>query len=346
MADSAVSVSFDYTYDGQLLTEVLMKPSIDTPAMNTLFMPKTGFKYKQQIPLVANLSKITKAYSSCARTFTDGIPITNTTLTLKELEVNLEWCKDDFEGAVGNILSETYLKNGVMEFDPEGTEIQSIIDELVLDAMRRDNFRLISFGDENDADADWNQLNGLWTQLLGEDGQGSSYCVEAPVTDLGTGDLAAGAALAALKSVTEGAPIILKQYPLQKKYIAVTGSVFENLLGSYEANTNGTENQFTLLQQGPTIDGNTPSLKYRGIPVIPIYAWDSALADTTNPLDGNVKHLILYTTRDNHAVGMDVQADANSITGWYERKDRKYYIEGFHRLGYTYLHCDLQSIGY
>lgn len=346
MAENIVGVDFDYTYNGQLITEVMFKPSIDTPAIDSMFTIKTGFKYKQQIPLIAPLSKIVKAYTSCARTFTDGIDITNTTLTLSELEVNMEWCKDDFEGTVGNILSETFFRDGIDSFDPSGTQIQTIIDDIVQDAMRRDNFRLISFGDTNDADGDWNSMDGLWTRLLAADGSGSSYCVQAPVTDLGTGDLSSGQALAALKTIYEESQIILKQLPNSMKYFAVTGSVFENLLSSYEANVNGTERQFTMLTAGPDMADGRPSLNYRGIQVIPIYAWDNALADTTCPIYGTTDHLILYTTKANHAVGMATPEDSRRISGWYERKDRRYYIEGDYKLGYNYIHCDLQSIGY
>lgn len=346
MSESIIGVIFDYTYNGQLVPEVLKKPSIMTPAISSMFMVRTGFRYKQQIALVNPISKIVKAYSSCGRTFTDGVDITNTTLELSQLEVNMQWCKDDFEDTIGNILSELWMNDGVEEFNPEGTEIETVINELIEDGIRRDNFRLVSFGDTNDADADWNQIDGLWTRLLAADGSGASYCVQAPVTDLGTGSLSSGQALSALKDIYENSRIILKQLPPNMKYIAVTGSVFENLLASYEANVNGTEKQFTYLLRGPEDTNGMPTLTYRGIQVMPVYAWDSDLEDTTNPLYGNQKHLILYTTRNNHAVGMHIPEEKPALNAWYERKDRKYYVEGFQRLGYNYIHCDLQTIGY
>jgi hypothetical protein len=337
MALSEVGVDFDYTYNGKLSTEVLFCPSIDTPAISDFFKIFPQNKYKVQIPLLLPLSKIVKAYTSCARTFTDGIDITNTTLELAQLEINMEWCKDDFEGTVGNILAEDWLKSGVDEFDPSGTQIQKVIDQHVSDAARRDTFRIFSFGDTNDADADWNQLDGLWTKLIANSGTGSSYCVRR--TDDLAGTLAAGAALTALQNAYTESAIVLKQLPTSMKYFAVTGSVYENLMASYESNSNGTEKQFTNLTMGQD------SLTYRGIPVIAVYAWDSALADLTCPIFGRT-NLILYTTKENHAVGVDVEADSTKISGWYERKDRRYYIEGFQRLGYNYLCCDLQTIAY
>lgn len=341
MPNSAVGVEFDYTYNGVLSTDVLFKPTVNTPAISDLMTIRQFARYKEQIPLLNSLSKQIKKYSSCDRSFTDGIDITNTTLELTALELNMEWCKDDFEQTLaGNILSEEMLRNGVEEFDPSGTEIQRIIDELVNDVMRRDTFRIFCFGDTSDGDADWNQLDGLWTQLIGNAGHNSSYCVN-KAYDFDNNDLSSGEALTALKACYEDSAIILKQMPNNMKYFAVTGSVYENLLSSYEANVNGTERQFTNLTMGQGDQGS--SLMYRGIPVNPIYAWDEALADTDNPLNGN-QHLILYTTRENHVAGFYRQEDADRITGWYERKDRKYYVEGFYRMGYTYLHCDLQTI--
>lgn len=337
MALSEVGVDFDYTYNGKLSTEVLFCPSIDTPALSDLFRIHPQLKYKEQISLLVPLTKIIKKYTTCGRTFTDGIDIENVTLTLTQLEINMEWCKDDFEGLVGNILAEEFLKSGVDEFDPSGTEIARIIDQHVSDAARRDTFRIFSFGDDTDGDANWNQLNGLWTRLIAASGTGAAYCVRR-TSDL-AGVLAAGAALIALEAAYTGSAIVLKQMPNNMKYFAVTGSVFENLMASYEANTNGTERQFSLLTDGQN------NLSYRGIPIIPIYSWDNSLEDPTCPLFGRT-NLILYTTRENHAVGVDVETDQEAISGFYDRTERKYFIEGFQRLGYQFICCDLQTIAY
>ena len=341
MPDSAVGVNFDYTYDGTLETDVIFCPTVDTPALSDLMIVRTGSKYKIQVPLVTSISNIIKKYSSCDRTFSDGIDITNATVELTQLELNMEWCKDDFEQTLsGNILSEEFLRTGVDEFDPSGTQIQTIIDRLVSDAARRDTFRIFWFGDTTDADTNWNQLDGAWTKMIAQNTPGNAYCVRRTSTTLGTGDLASGIALAALKEAYEESAIVLKQMPNSMKYFAVTGSVYENLLSSYEANVNGTERQFTNLTNGQ--DG----LTYRGIRVIPLYAWDQALNAPGNPLFGTMKHAILYTTKENHVVGVDVAGDSERISGWYERKDRRYYIEGFQRLGYNFICCDLQTIAY
>ena len=347
MAESIVGVDFDYEYQGVLGTEVLFKPTVATPAISDLMTIRQFAKYRERIPLLNGLEKVVKEYQSCDRQFQDGNNITNTTLQLTELDLNMEWCKDDFVGMLktGNNLAEQYLRDGIEEFNPEGTQIQTIIDQQVNDVLRRDTFRIFSFGDTASGSDDFNMLDGLWTQLIGNSGPvgADGYCVKR-TSNLGTGTLAEGAALAALKAAYEGSAIILKQLPNNMKYFAVTGSVYENLLSSYESNVNGTERQFMNLVQGQGDQGT--SLMYRGIPVMPIYAWDNSLADPDNPFNGTVEHLILYTTRDNHAAGFKRQEDSERISGWYERKDRRFYVEGHYAMGYTYFHCDLQSIAY
>lgn len=345
MPESVVGVEFDYTYNGKLETDVVFCPTVQTNALGDLMKVVSGNKYKIQVPYVGAINNIIKKYASCGRSFSEGIDIINRTIELTQLELNMQWCKDDFEETLaGNILSEEMLRTGVDEFDPSGTQIQTIIDTLVSDAARRDTNRIFWWGDTNDADTNWNQLDGAWTRLISQNTAANSYCVRRASTTLGTGTLASGIALTALQEIYVESEIVLKQLPNSEKYFAVTGSVYENLLASYEANVNGTERQFTNLVAGQGDQGT--ELTYRGIRVIPMYDWDNALQDPGNPLFGTMLHGILYTTKDNHVVAVDVAGDSEKVSGWYERKDRKYYIEGFQRLGYNFICCDLQTIAY
>ena len=338
-----VGVDFDYVYDGKLGTDVLRKPSILTPAISDFMSIRQNARYKEQIPLLTPFQKKVKAYAACGGAFGTGNDIVNTTLELTELSIALEWCKDEFVGTlkVGNNLAEEFLKTGQDEFNPDGTQVQTIINEQVNDAMRLDTFRIFSFGDTGGASADYNMLDGMWTQLIA--GVAAS-CVNRTSTFTYGVALADGEALAACKAAYEGSAIILKQLPKSMKYIAVTGAVYENLLSSYESNTTGSDLQFTNLTNGQ--GESEANLSYRGIKVVPVYAWDDSLADTDNPLNLTVDNLLIYTTKDNHAAGFMKQSDSETFQGKYDWKDEKYYIRGHYAMGYTYLHCDLQSIGY
>ncbi|MDA1120866.1 MAG: hypothetical protein O2887_10330 [Bacteroidetes bacterium] len=348
MASSGVSstpgVNFNYTYDGILERDIVFCPTVATPAISDLFRVVETARYKIQVPLVTSISNIVKKSVNCARAFSAGLDITNATISLVELESNNSWCKSDFEQTlnVGNNLAEEMLKNGVNEWDPSGTEIQTIIDKIVLDSLRRDTFRIFSWGDTTDADTNWNQLQGLWTQLIADSDGSGTYCVQRTSTGLGTGVLAGGTALTALAECYTESKITLKQVPNSEKYFAVTGSIYENLLASYEANVNGTERQFTNLVAGQGDQGT--ELTYRGIRVMPIYAWDQDLADPGNPLFGTMEHGVLYTTRDNHIAAIHTAADAGTVSGWFNRAEREYWIESHFRMGFGTICCDLTTI--
>jgi len=330
---NAVELSLNYTWDGITATDIIYKPSVQTPEIQSLFTILSGIKSKKQLYLPANLEKIVKANEGCSRTSSGSATITNRTLTVSELQVFMEQCYEEFM----NTVFEEALRMGIDKADISGTVIETIIMNLIKDAMVRDNFRILSFGDTGSGSADYNQLDGLWPTLI--DGV-ATYCVDRIGSALGSSTLAADTALTYLKAHYEGAPIILKQQPIANRKFYVTGSVYENLMSSYESKSSGSDAQLNLL-----IDGVSGSLKYRGIEVIPIYAWDAAL-EADAPLGVSVKHLILYTIKDNHFVGLERASDQGNVGAWYERKDKKVYFEAAYQLGYQYAHCDLQTISF
>lgn len=340
---SALETNFSYTYPGILPTEVFMKPTEDSPALSDIAIIDAGISFKKQYNVLPSLSKVLKPYDGCARTFAGSQDITNRTLQTKEFEVSLEFCKDDMTNYLTNSynhLAQEWLKSGNASFDPSGTPINTIVTELITDAVRRDVFRRICFGDTTSVSADWDTIDGIWTQLVGDAGTASTYCVKKASANLGTADLSAGEALTALEAVYAESTNLLKAVPTSKKAFFVTGSVYDNYFNSLAAAGAVTEQAFSNLIKG------VPSLTYKGVPVIPVRIWDTELADAGNPLNATTRHLILYTTKDNHRIGVENNADLNKIEGWFERKDRKFYFEGDMKFGYTYLHCDLQTIAY
>jgi ATP-dependent Clp protease, protease subunit len=338
---SILETNFNYTYPGILTTEIFYKPTLQAPALSDIFTIDQGIKDRKRYNLVTQLDKILKPYTGCDRQFNGNRQfITNATVQTKEFNVAESWCKDDFtrqlEGSF-NHLAQEWLKTGNKSFDPSGTPINTVIDRILTDALQRDVFRRVSFAAGNSSDNDYNQFDGLWDRLIDSSG-GSNYCVVRAGSALGTGSLAAGAALTALEAVYANSNILLKNAPGKKFY--VTRSIWDNYYNSLIGTGAVTEAQFENLQKGLT------TLTYKGIPVIPVDLWDVFLAESDNPLTGTTRHLILLTVKENHILGVEQGSDLNKIEGWYERKDRKFYYEADMKFGYNYLHCDLQTIAY
>lgn len=335
-----VGENFNYTYNGTLLTEIFYKPSVATPAISDMFRIIPGSDSKIQIPTLGNLGKIIAAGDNCNRASTgSGINITNQTVTLSKIKMFLQECAEEFEGSVGNILAEQWLKDGVNINDIGGTELQRVVNNRIEDALRLNVFDLVSFGDDSDPDAFYGIMEGLWPTLIANSGGGTSYCVNRTST-IGTGTLASNAAIGYLKAAYEGADAILDQIPENQKSFSVTRSIFDNLISTYESTSTGSDLQVSWNKDG------IPQVRYRGVPVVKISQWDKALADANNPLNGTVEHLVLYTTRDNHVLGVQNQADLNNVRGWYSIDDDVYNFDAKMRLGYNYVHCDLTVIAY
>lgn len=340
---SALETNFTYTYPGILTTEVFFKPVEDSPAISDLAIIDQGISYKKQYNVLPQLSKILKPYAGCTPSYDGTSEITNKTLETKEFEANLSWCKDDFTNQLTNsynYLAQEMLKSGNSSFDPSGTPVATMINRLIEEALRQDVFRRICFADTASASADFDTIDGIWTQLVGDAGTASTYCVKKASVSLGTAALSSGEALTALEAVYIESTNLLKAVPSNKKAFYVTGSVWDNYFNSLAANGAVTEQAFSNLVKGVS------SLTYKGIPIVPIRIWDTMLEDADNPLNATTRHLILYTTKDNHIVGVENSGDLNKIDGYYDRTLRKYLFSSDMKFGYMYLHCDLQTIAY
>jgi hypothetical protein len=70
------------------------------------------------------------------------------------------------------------------------------------------------------------------------------------------------------------------------------------------------------------------TLSFNGIPMIPIPIWDEFIATyENNGLKLNNPHRALFTTKEILAVGVDSESSFDDMDIWYEKKDRRNYIE-------------------
>ncbi len=350
-AISILETNFNYTYPGILTSDIFYKPTLSTPALSDLFTIDQGIQFQKKYNLVTQLSNLLQPYGGCTRVFNGNRQlITNATVQVKEFQLSESWCKDDFTQqltGVYNFLAQEWLKTGNRSFDPTGTPISQVIDQILVDALRRDVFQRATMAAGNSSSTNYNQIDGLWDRLIDSSGA-SNYCVVRGGSALGTGALSAGQALTAFEAVYAASNPLLKEM-IGKTTFWVTGSIYDNYVQSLVGTGNVSANQFQN-----TIDGVNGSLQltvgggvhYKGIPIKPVRFWDVSLADTNNPLNSTTRHLILLTVKENHILGVENGPDLNRIDGWYERKDRKFYYESDMKFGYNYLHCDLQSIAY
>ena len=346
-AVSILETNLNYTWNGVLSTELFFKPTLSTPAIADVFTVDLGAKDKKRYHIAPVMNKVLKPYTGCGQAVTgSSYDITSKYIQLKPFEMYEAWCKDDFTDQLTgsfNLLAQEWLKTGTNSFDPAGTPIDKMIVDGLKDAMRRDIWRRISFGDTTSSSADWNQIDGLWQSLIDQSGA-SNYCVYASKTNFGTGTLSASAAYNELVAQYKNSSNLLKEQAIdgRKGRFLVTRSVWDNLYDSYTATGAVTELAFKQ-----AMDGISGQLTFRGIPVIPITIWDDFLADSTNPLSSTTRHLIAFTIKENHILGVENTGDMEKIDSWFEKKDNKRYYRSNMSMGFLgAIHCDLTTVSY
>jgi len=327
-----ITDNFDYTYDGQISEEIFYAPSIQTPEITQLFRVLTGVNYKRQLTLTNSLSKIVKADAGCNVSSSGSFVLDNRTLEVCDMYFRVEQCFSEFSA---NWLVEK-LPEGMNKAEL-GSFITTIAETEVLDALRRDNFRILSFGDTDAGSADYSQCDGLWKRLIAGE---ATYDVEKidAITVLNQTD--GTRALDYLRNIYNGSKTVLKQVPANQKIILVTGNVYENLMTTYEDKALDGGGLTARVEEGVT------QLMFRGIDVSPVYAWDSALTDVDNPFAATFDTAILYTEKNNHVVGLQQANNLQQVQQWYEKKDRLVYWDGSYKMGYNFVHGDLTSISY
>ena len=345
-AVSILETNLNYTWNGVLSTELFFKPTLSSPALADIFTIDLGASDKKRYHIAPVFNKVLKPYTGCDQAVTgSSFDITSKYIQLKPFEMYEGWCKDDFTNQLTgsyNVLAQEWLKTGTASFDPAGTPIDRIIVDGLKDALRRDIFRRVSFGDTTTSNADYNQIDGLWQSLIDQSGA-SNYCVYRYGSALGTGTLSAGTAQTYLAGIFNNSSNLLKEQAIDggKGKFLVTRSVWENLYDSYAATGAVTEQAFKNQTNG------LPNLTFRGIPVVPVTIWDDQLADSNNPLSSTTRHLIAFTIKDNHILGVENNADLDKIDSWFEKKDNKRYYRANMTMGFLgAIHCELTTISY
>lgn len=339
-AISSYTPNFNYTYEGMLKTELFQKPKIETPALSDFAEIRQGIRSGEHMNLVQPLTSIlSPGTANCEPTYTGVGSITNRKIITSLVEFHVQWCKKEFQ-ATASVLSDSDLIGDGLSGYELGGRLRSVMIDEILEALRLDLWKLILFGNSTaPASSFYSSIDGFWTTMFDSF---ANYCVK-PVSNALPNQhnsvLAADEALNALRSLYENSPILLKTLPQNQRVFWVTGSMWDNLYTSYESKQYGTELQFKYL-----VDG-VAQLSWRGVPVIPLWIADQTLEnDTDNPYYDNLRHFAVHTIKANHIIGVENARDLNNVDVFFDRQKLLTKFDGEMRVGYQFVHCDLQAI--
>ena len=300
-----ITKSLSTTYQGTDVQGLFFEPSEGSDDLAGIrVMPNV--KVKTNMYLSSPLTKIVRAYTTCGFVATGGVvDVSDRTLTVNKLKVNLEQCGDTFYGTV---FEEAYGSGTAID-DLTSTIVGEIARKSVGTAIADDNGRLAWFAASSAASADYDQFDGFVQYFVtdsAELGQYVEMSTIALVEDT-NGVLVADGAHTLLVSAWENQSKVLRKVAKKDKSFRVTATIIDNLTSTYEQLGTGNALGLSML-----IDGNGDSvMKFRGVRVIEVAGWDTQLADAANPNSQTLgidigENMMVYTADENLVIGSDV----------------------------------------
>ena len=321
------------TYSGANLNEIFYEPVFRSDDIMRNYRVLPNVKHKMNVFTSAALTKIVNKYTTCsASSGSTQFNIEEKTITAGRMRVALEQCTDEF---FGTYIEEMY-RNGVDVMNLEGTQLADAIVNRAVKGISQDVVRLAWGGDS--ATANYDQMSG-WMKLMGDNA--TVLAARTELSAVAPTAPTAAEALSLLRNMYDSAPAALQQVPAADKKIFVSPKTYN----SYLQNLEGTSADLAITNQQ---DGLLV-VKFRGVELVPMYEWDTILADTDPAmfLRGGVNGTegACYCAVENLIIGSDVTDPEGSFKVFYDDLEEKMFFRGYFKLGVQFLYPSLVQWG-
>jgi hypothetical protein len=335
MANVAAKGSSFATYSGANLDQLFFEPVFKSDEIMRNYRVIPNVKHKMNVYTSASLKKIVQAYTICSSSSTsDSFNIEQKTITAGRMRVALEQCSNEFHGTY---IEELY-KSGVDVRNVEGTMVADAILNRTVSGIGSDVVRLAWGGDASSASDDYKQMDG-WMKLMG-----ATSAVLNARTEFSAADPlnpTAGEALSLIRNAYDNAPAALQQVPAGDKKIFVTPKIYN----AYLSNLEGTSADLAITNQAEGV----LTVRFRGVEIVPMYEWDTILADTDPALflrgAVNGTQGICYCAVENLAIGSDVNDPESSFKIFYDDLEERMFVRGYFKLGVQFMFPSLVQWG-
>ena len=315
------------TYSGANFNELFLEPIFrDSDLMQFRVIPNV--KFKMNLYTADALSCIVKKYTTCGGAESGDFNVNDKVITAGRMRVAVSQCQDAF---FGTYLEESF-RNGVNVMNLEGTALMDTILQNVRNGISEDIIKLAWFGDTAEAGASaacYDSTDGWWKLFIAD-----AVIDARKVAIANSGAFATGDGLVALRAMWAAAPSALQGVDSRDKAFYVSRLVYDDYMTSLEGL--GNAEGFSQL-----VDGSM-KLYFRGVEVIPMYTWDTALTQIASA--DNVR--IAYVAKQNLAVGTDTNDPEGEMKMFYDDLTEKVYVRAYFKLGLQFLHDSLVQIGY
>lgn len=328
---TGLNVDINHTYEGQELSEILLKPVFASPEIMKDFRVIDGITSKANLYLASKMAKLIKKSEGCTRNEKGEIEFSDRVVEVEELDVQNGFCKDVLSGT----FLEESLKKGSNAYDLTGTDVLNAVMAQMAVGLVNDVRRVFWFAKDGASSGDYDMFDGFWALVLAD----ATVVVEDTTDYETTGVLDADAAIDILNNMIEKQPAVLRALPRTDKKFRVSPSFIDNFRRSLTSGAFDSAQQ--LLQNG------IPTYYFDGIELVEETAWTENLADADNPVATDLgANIALLTVRDNLIIGCDTVSAGKDFSIWYEKKDRKVLTDGVFKLGVQYLHSELMVVAY
>ena len=331
MANVALN-SIAATYGGANLNEIFYEPVFRSDDLMRNYRVIPNVKHKMNVYTSAALTKIVDPYTNCSSTSgSTQFNVDDKVITAGRCRVALEQCTQEF---FGTYIEEMY-RNGVDVMNLEGTQLADAIVNRAVKGISSDVVRLAWGGDGTTAA--YTAFDG-WMKLMGADATVLAARTEYDGTAAAP---TAADAIGLLRTMYDTAPANLQQVPASDKKMFVTPKIFN----AYLANLEGSSADLAIVN---TVEGYT-RVSFRGVQVVPMYEWDTILADTNPAImtKGGTHHTngACYCAVENLIIGSDVTDPEGSFKVFYDDLEEKMFFRGYFKLGVQFLYSSLVQWG-
>ena len=321
------------TYSGANLNEIFYEPVFRSDDIMRNYRVLPNVKHKMNVFTSAALTKIVQKYTGCSATSgSTQFDIDEKTITAGRMRVALEQCTDEF---FGTYIEEMY-RNGVDVMNLEGTQLADAIVNRAVKGIAQDVVRLAWGGD--DSTANYQGVTG-WMKLMGDNA--TVEAAKSTVTVVDPAAPTAAEAINLIRKAYDAAPAALQQVPAADKKIFVTPKTYN----AYMQNLEGTSADLAITNQQ---DGLLV-VKFRGVELVPMYEWDTILADLNPTIMKSGTHEgtegLCYCAVENLIIGSDVTDPEGSFKVFYDDLEEKMFFRGYFKLGVQFLYPSLVQWG-
>lgn len=312
--------------------------------LGSLNLSQLGFTIKDDIQSnkteykTPYLDKVTKARSGCtaASIKAGGLDIAKLELSVADFEISDGQCAATFD----NTIAEMVRKKGWEINDLTGTQIDQLVQELVLDGAARDMFRKLWLNDTTLGNADYDGYDGVFKKVkagyLAGDGTTKAFDL---ITD---SMLSIDNIISTFNDIEDAQADELKYMPDTMKKMYVTDKVWKSYRRYLQSPkfSGVAESRIALINGIETLYYNNIELINLGV----ISKYLSTDFSNGSPATLTTGNRVLLTVADNHIVSTDALTDTMSLDFWYEKKDDANYWRMFYKMGYTYAWGQLNTM--